>query len=102
MASITSSWARRVTSYDAIPEIFREFIPIEGQFPYIIYSPPDSWGKRKTNAKLIALYEDRILVLEKTKEEVIRASYQLPDINYIEHATILLYSWISVNGFVRW
>lgn len=100
MPSTTASWARPITSYEGIPQIFKEFIPQMEPFPYIIYSPPDAWGNRKTNGKLTCMYQDRIVVLEVMGKKVTVVCYWFKDINYIEQGTMLLYSWIGINGLI--
>ena len=101
MPSTTASWARTVISHGEIPHIFKEFVPEIEPFPYIIYSPPDSWGNRQTNGKLTCMYQDKIVVLEAMKNKVNEVCYWFKDINYIEQGTMLLYSWIGIHGSIE-
>lgn len=100
MPSITVSWARPIISYEEIPHIFTEFLPQKEPFPYIIHSPPDRWGDRRTNGKLTCMYQDKIVVLEVTDIKVNEVCYWFKDINYIEQGTLLLYSWIGIHGII--
>jgi hypothetical protein len=100
MPSTTASWARPIQSFEEIPNAFKEFLPQSELFPYIIYSPTDSWGEKQTNAKLTCMYRDKIVVLEVIKGKVNTVCYWFNDIDYIEHGTMLLYSWIGIHGFV--
>lgn len=100
MPSTTSYWARPIQSFEEIPNAFKEFLPQSELFPYIIYSPPDSWGEKKTNAKLTCMYQDKVVVLEVIRNEVNTTCYWFKDIDYIEQGTMLLYSWIGIHGFV--
>ncbi|VBB09761.1 Hypothetical protein LUCI_5059 [Lucifera butyrica] len=98
MPSDTDAWARKVTSPDQIPAVFREFVPALEPFPHIVYSPPDSWGSYRTNAKLTCLTDGAIYFLEKTKTGVTQVRFALEDIDCIEQGVVLLYSWIAVRG----
>jgi len=100
VSSDMDSWARVIDSYDKVPEAFQAFIRFHDFFPYIIYAPSDNWGRRRTNAKLICLYNDEFRILEQVKDKVNEACYYFHDIQYIETGTILLYSWICVDGLV--
>ncbi|AIS52914.1 hypothetical protein TKV_c17630 [Thermoanaerobacter kivui] len=57
MPSDINSWARTIKGYEEIPEIFKKYYDENFQdsrrFLNGVYAPADSWGKRKTNEKLI-------------------------------------------------
>jgi len=102
----TSSWARKIKSYQEIPDEFREifvsFSSDQQQFPYTIYAPSHKWGLRKrTNSKLISMTDHKIFYAEKTNNEIIVKEFLLGNINYIEHGAILLYSWIKIAGIIN-
>lgn len=101
MPSTTASWARRVNSYAEIPQFFKECIGEIEPFPYMIYSPADTWGNRKTNGKLTCMYQDKIVILEAMKDKVTEVCYLFKDINCIEQGTMLLYSWIGIHGMIE-
>ncbi|MGI1690793.1 hypothetical protein [Thermoanaerobacter uzonensis] len=105
MPSDVDSWARNVRDYSEIPEIFKfyydENFKDSSQFLNAIYAPADSWGRKKTNDKLILLYENSIVFLESIKGNIDAVSYPIQNINYIENGSILLYSWLKINGDVN-
>lgn len=105
MPSDIDSWARNVKDYSEIPEIFKfyydENFKDSTQFLNAIYAPADSWGRKKTNDKLILLYENSIVFLESVKGNIDAVSYPIQNINYIENGSILLYSWLKINGDVN-
>jgi len=98
MPSTTASWARPIKSFEEIPLVFKEHIDQSEILPYIIYSPPDHWGERRTNAKLACLYQERIVILEVIENKVTTLCYLFKDINSIEQGTMLLYSWVGIHG----
>jgi hypothetical protein len=100
MPSETAAWARNVNCYEEIPSFFQNYVSKAEPFPYLVYSPQDQWGQRATNAKLTCVYRDRIVFLEKLQDRVHEASYFYQDINYIEQGSVLLYSWITINGLI--
>lgn len=105
MPSDIDSWARNVRDYSEIPEIFKFYYDENfkdlTQFLNAIYAPADSWGRKKTNDKLILLYENSIVFLESVKGNINVVSYPIQNINYIENGSILLYSWLKINGDVN-
>lgn len=100
MPSTTASWAQPIISFEGIPPVFKEYISQMEPFPYIIYSPPDSWGNRRTNSRLTCMYQDKIVVLEVVKNKVDKACYWFKDIHYIEQGRMLLYSWMGIHGMI--
>lgn len=102
MRSDMDSWARKVKSIKDIPDYFKDaftpHISSLSSFPYTIYCPPDKWGKRRTNPKLICVLDNEILFLEKLKDEIKAIRYKFEDIISIEEGNILLYSWIKIKG----
>jgi len=105
MPSDMDSWARPVRDYKDIPEIFRSYydknLGKSVGFLNAVYAPADSWGKRKTNEKLLILFETDIVFLENVKNNITSVFYPIQNINYIENGSILLYSWIKINGEVN-
>ncbi|MCL6591863.1 MAG: hypothetical protein K6U80_18175 [Firmicutes bacterium] len=100
MPSEMDSWARRVQAESEVPAVFREtftsFAAGLSGFPYTVYAPPDIWGSRKTNAKLIAIYDGKVLFVEKARQEIRRREFLLEDILYVECGAVLLYSWLKI------
>lgn len=100
MPSETNCWPRIIDIYLEIPEVFRGFVQPSHPFSYMIYIPEDKWGQKATNSKLILLDLNQLVILENDKGKVKKVMYLLQHINYLERGTILLYSWMSVNGIV--
>jgi hypothetical protein len=97
------SWARRVKSYDDLPELYKGFFdalpPHErNQFPYTVLTPTFKGFRKPENEKLICMPGERVCVLESIENKVLPVCYPLADINYVEAGAILLYAWITING----
>ncbi|EGD51121.1 hypothetical protein TheetDRAFT_2057 [Thermoanaerobacter ethanolicus JW 200] len=99
------SWARTIKDYSEIPEMFKSYydknFKDSTRFLNAVYTPADSWGRRKTNDKLMFLYENNVVFLEKMKNSINAVSYPIENINYIENGSILLYSWLKINGNIE-
>jgi hypothetical protein len=98
------SWARQVKNTKEIPESFESFFAAihdnSEQFPYTLFAPPEKWYYKKSTPKLLVLLDDRIYVAEKLKKQIQVTCFLFQDINYIETGTLLLHSWIGINGNV--
>jgi hypothetical protein len=97
-------WAREVKTAEEIPDAFLEFynsITLEGYSPYTVFTPPDRWGFNRTSPKIISMFEDKIAIAEKVKKDIIKKVYYFKDINFIEWRTVLLSSWLKINGTVN-
>ncbi|EMT38231.1 hypothetical protein V7D15_03805 [Thermoanaerobacter thermohydrosulfuricus] len=105
MPSDINSWARTIKDYSEIPEMFKSYydknFKDSTRFLNAVYAPADSWGRRKTNDKLMFLYENNVVFLEKMKNNINAVSYPIENINYIENGSILLYSWLKINGNIE-
>ncbi len=99
MPSPTKEWARVITSFTELPESFRMSIPADSLIPYMVYSPEDNWGQRKTNEKMTVLYPACITVYEKAKEGIKQQEFFFGNLQYVEQGSILLYSWLTFSGF---
>jgi len=97
------SWARVVSSYDNVPEIYKSFfdaLPPDklNPFPYTVITPRFKGFIRPGSENLICNPGDVIYVLEKVGNKLTSIGYPLKDICYIEVGAILLYSWITIAG----
>ena len=99
------SWARPVKCLEEVPatflKLFHEAAADQAVFPLTVYAPPDRWGRRKANPKLICLWDDRLAIIEKVGREIGKTVYCLPDITYLESGTMLLYSWLKIVGLTE-
>lgn len=97
MPSATKEWARKLMSEEEIPEPFRTWIDSR-MASYMVYSPLDSWGSRKTNEKLTVLYPDRIVVYEQDQAGLKEQCFSFKEMQATEQGSVLLYSWLTLSG----
>lgn len=98
MPSLTDAWARHLASWEAVPPSFLAQVDVTTPCPYVLYAPPDAWGQRKVNARLLVLTEDTITVMEDHQGVVTAYAFTFADIDYVEQGAILLYSWLAISG----
>ncbi len=102
MFNAVDSWARLVRTGDEVPEAFRdkfnEITKKTAGFPYTVFAPPDRWGRRRANSKLLSLVDTKLLVFEKIKKEIRVTGYCYNDIYRLERGKCLLYSWLRINA----
>lgn len=97
-ATATITWARRLMSYDQVPEAFQPVFPeYEEHFPYTLLVP----AFRPTlflrgNRKIICLYENHFVLLETVRNEIKTSSGMFTDVLYLERGMILLQSWLEI------
>jgi hypothetical protein len=97
------TWARQVTEEQEIPESFTTFfesLPKCEPFPYTVFAPPEKGYHRKSTPKLLMVLVDRIYIAEKAKKQIQTTCFLFQDINYLETGTLLLHSWLAINGLV--
>lgn len=96
-------WARLVKQPEDAPPVFRPFLedlPIEGEAaqPYILFSPADRFGRRKTNPKLLCLLSKRAVILEATRNGLITLELPYSAITSVEVGHVLLLAWFKITG----
>jgi len=97
------SWARRVYSFDEVPEIYKNaYEALVGNAdspPYSLVVPSQSklWTIKPIE-KLFCMTGETLYVLEEVGEQVVTAGYPFQDIYSLELGNILLYSWFSINA----
>ena len=69
-------------------------------FPETLYIPACQWGEETCPDKIVADFEDRLLILEQDEEGVRSWVFPHSQINYVQNGRILLESWILVSGLV--
>jgi hypothetical protein len=98
-------WARQVKNEQEIPESFVAFFDSfhlqSEQFPYTVFAPPEKGYRSKSTPKLLVLLQDRLYLAEKIKKQIQTTCFLFQDINYIENGTILLHSWLEINGIAN-
>ncbi|MCX6079396.1 MAG: hypothetical protein NTW32_07670 [Chloroflexi bacterium] len=93
------SWPRRIESYEALPELYKNFFKAEladhSTFPYVVLIPPID---KPITEKLIIEREFAIQVLERTGSQVVEKNFSYPAMQILETGNILLYSWITFRS----
>jgi hypothetical protein len=97
------SWARLAKSYEEVPEAYRKFFDglapeQKDPFPYTVLAPTYQGFLTPQNEMLICRIGDNLFVLEKTDGRPIMTGYPLDGIFRMETGTILLHSWLTVDG----
>ena len=96
------SWAMEIKSPEDVPRAFRDaFIslaPKEGGFPYTVYSPPFKSSRIKSNARLLFTWDEKLAILTKVKSNIESILFEFKNLDYLEHGSILLASWIKLEG----
>lgn len=93
------TWARVLSSYEEVPFGFRPHFPEPPiPMPYTIFLPQETGiFFQKRPPQLLWLEPDQLIILEAVRETVIRNSYPLESILYLEHGMILLKSWLTLR-----
>jgi hypothetical protein len=96
------SWARRVNSYDEVPEFYKSFVDAllldTGAFPYLVLTPTFKGFFRPENEKLVCSLGHEIHILERVGNRLVPTCYTVRNINYVEVGLILLQAWITIRG----
>ena len=69
MPALRDAWARQLTVWEEIPGPFQAFVP-DDPLPFLIYSPPDTRGDCKVEARLTLLSNRGISVLKNAADGV--------------------------------
>jgi hypothetical protein len=94
------SWAKALTSYDEVPDVYRDFLKTlpGGALPYMILTPSYEGFMSPTSERLLCSFGDRVLIAEKQRDKVASTCYPFEDINYVEMGTVLLKAWLKISG----
>jgi hypothetical protein len=100
------SWAKRVESYDAVPDSYKFFFqPLfaKGQeLPYTILTPSfKGLLESRTTEKLVCAPDNEIYILEKVADSVKIFAYPLGDISCIEVSIVLLITQVTICGITK-
>jgi hypothetical protein len=96
-----STWEVIINNYNDLPDNFKvplKFISCIAPFPYTIYLPVNKNISNRRNAKLITIFNSKLYIYEDKTTFVEEICYKISDIEYIERGTVLLFSWIEING----
>jgi hypothetical protein len=101
------TWARRVRDteeYEEIPEDLRAIYAADtgGYTPeiFLVYCPENERQRKMMTEKLLYLYNNALIYVERTKNGIIRLQYNAPDLYVLETGFVLLDSWMTVVGLV--
>jgi hypothetical protein len=96
------SWARRVETYEAVPEAFRDFFrPLQeagGGLPYSVLTPSYEGFLHQAVERLVCDPGDEIHILERSKKGYKDTCYPLDGISSLEYRKVLLDSHIRISG----
>ena len=98
------SWARRVDSFDALPDVYRDRLKAllgDRPLPHAVLTPTYPGFMRQENEKLILSLDQQIYIWERLKGDLNCARYALEDIHSTEMGMVLLQSWIKISGIAR-
>ncbi len=99
------SWARRVESYEAVPEVFKDYFAAfqtgERTFPHAVLTPTYEGFLHRAAEKMVCAFDDAIHILERSGDAFETQCYPLAGISYVEARTILLDSRIRICGATR-
>lgn len=98
-----ATWAKRIESYDAIPEAYREFFVRfvgDAAFPYTVLTPSYAGFIQPTTEKLICVVDRGLYVLEKDGLTCRAQFYLYGEIYHVEVQTVLLDSCITLWGVI--
>ena len=93
------TWARVLHAYEDIPEVFRTAFPAyEGTFPYTVLIPEDRYSLfHKRNERILCMFDDRIVMLEASRNDLKTLVVPFRDVLYIEQGRVLLNSWLTIR-----
>lgn len=101
LAQTKLSWAKPITSYDELADIYakrlRQLLR-EADFPYAVLTPTYEGHIHPENEKLVFIHDGRLHVWEKTQSGLSCVSYALQAIHLLESVNILLYSRLGIHG----
>jgi hypothetical protein len=96
------SWTKAIRNYDQIPSAyqaaFNGHFKSTDDFPYTLLAPFNGSFLKPTYEKLVSCTEDSIAIFERYPERISVTAYKLNAINYTETGSVLLYSWLTING----
>ena len=97
-----ASWARVLESLDAVPPAYQATCAaLFGNSPVpptLILTPASRELSRRVSEKLLCLLDDDLTVMERDGNRINTQQHTLSALRDVEVGTILLYSWITING----
>lgn len=94
-------WPRKIGSFQQIPVEFRDAFPAYSSFPYVIFLPGESDGYVESRARqMVVMTDDELVVMsqETFRKPVHVVHYALESITHLNYGSLLLHSWLTING----
>ena len=96
------SWAKLIETRDQIPESFQDFFTTlpdnPTEFPYTVLTPSYEGFINPGREKLVYLSGNQLYILQRVGRKLLKTSYQIDNISFIEIGKILLEAWIKITG----
>jgi hypothetical protein len=96
------SWAKPIRSFEDVPAIYQDFfksyLTDEQPFPYSVLTPTYEGFLRRAAEKLIGIFGNAIVILERKGHSVESQSYPIDTISYVEMGTALLDAYLKICG----
>jgi hypothetical protein len=96
------SWARKIASFDEIPDLFvpiaNGLIPDKHHIPYMVLTPTFEGFLRRENEKLVICLYHKLYILENDRQGISVTSFAIDEINRLEFGKILLTAWFLIQG----
>ncbi len=96
------SWAKVLESYADIPEVYKDSCKAVLEnchpFPYVVLAPVISEKRKKDTEKLLCEIDGVFHVWERADTRVISKAYPMKSIYSLELGSVLLFSWLTING----
>jgi hypothetical protein len=96
-----ASWARAIYSMDMLPPEMQgafAFSNTSRKMQYAVLTPMYEGHLHRENEKLVYLEDGCVRILEYTPGNLVRATYPIDAIDYVEAGEILLYAWLKIRG----
>jgi hypothetical protein len=96
------AWSKVIETYDEVPAVYKGFFDSQlkngKEFPYVVFAPALAGPIHKSGEKLICEMDETIYLLEKDGNQFVVTGYSPKNIRDIESGSILLSSWLTING----
>lgn len=99
----TITWSRVIGTFETLPDIYQPFFRqlqkrINGEFPYLVFTPTTEKSIRKTPEQLICTANGTLYIIDNTDNNLNITAFPLSQIIFVEVGTILLFSWLTIHG----
>ncbi len=96
------SWVKIIESYEEIPEAYKNsckaVLENRRPFPHLIFTPFHKGVKHDVAEKLLCEVDEVFHIWERVGGQIVSTAYPLKTISFFEVGSILLNSWLALNG----